>query len=315
MRQVGLVYGASADVLGLDTGGGSKLMLDAQAPFHEVGRVECAVGDGCHGDWRKTRAGVCQRRSARKLARGKSCSESLIRGDGSVDGAVGDTGRNGHATDCAEKTALESLDVGRIDADQVGDAAGQNVAEDAETGAQHGLRFELPCDGHTRLQNRERRGSENIVEAGLNRCIQRLIHVVRDGCEGSAQPGDLLMWVQRIGVEGIAHAEGPRQLARQLPSVLRVEVKVEEVERLVGGCRESFRRCRCDSVNILWQRCVSNSRDRALAEVVVIEAEDSRIGSEAKLVRAVAPSQVVIDEEARGAPSLNPGIVQSSDGA
>ena len=132
-------------------------MLDAQAPFHEIGRVECTVRDGCHRNRRKTRAGVCQRRSARKLARGKTCSESLIRGLGSVYGAVGDTGWNGHATDRAEKTSKESLDVGRIDADQIGDAARQNVAEDAEAGAQNGLRLELPGDRHTRLQNCERR--------------------------------------------------------------------------------------------------------------------------------------------------------------
>ena len=50
------------------------------------------------------------------------------------------------------------------------------------------------------------------------------------------------------------------------------------------------------------------------AEVIVIQAEDSRIGSKPQFVRAVAPGQVVIDEEPGGAPSLYPGVVEPSDG-
>ena len=33
-----------------------------------------------------------------------------------------------------------------------------------------------------------------------------------------------------------------------------------------------------------------------------------------KLVRAVAPGEIVVDEEARGAPSLHPGVVEAADG-
>ena len=40
LRQIGLVDGASANVLRLDTGCRSELMLNAQAPLHEVRRVK-----------------------------------------------------------------------------------------------------------------------------------------------------------------------------------------------------------------------------------------------------------------------------------
>ena len=86
---------------------------------------------------------------------------------------------------------MERFHVGRIDADQVGDAAGQDVAENSEAGAQNGVRLELPGDGGARLQNRERRGREHIAEAGLDRGVERLIDVVRDGIERAAQARDL----------------------------------------------------------------------------------------------------------------------------
>ena len=66
---------------------------------------------------------------------------------------------------------------------EIGDAAGQNIAENSEAGSQHRFRLELPRNRRSRLQNRQRRGREHIAEMSLNGCVQRLIHVVGNGIE------------------------------------------------------------------------------------------------------------------------------------
>src|SRR5579862_85919 len=121
------------------------------------------------------------------------------------------------------------------------------------------------------------------------------------------------MRVQRIRVERIAQSKSPSQILRYLPCVLGIEVEIQKVEGLIGRGGKRLRRRRGDAVDILRQRRESDRRHRALGEVVVVQPEDSRISSEAKFVRAVAPCQVVVDKEAGRAPSLNPGIIQSSD--
>jgi hypothetical protein len=67
------------------------------------------------------------------------------------------------------------------------------------------------------------------------------------------------------------------------------------------------------SINELRQRGVGHRRDRTLAEVIIIQAKDAGIGSKAEFVCAVGPSEIVVDKETGGAPSLDPGVVQSSD--
>ncbi len=69
---------------------------------------------------------------------------------------------------------------------------------------------------------------------------------------------------------------------------------------------------RRNSVDELRQAGVSDQRNRALAEIIIVQTEDPGVGSEAEFVRAYRPSQVVVDEEARGAPALHPRIVQPS---
>ena len=63
-----------------------------------------------------------------------------------------------------------------------------------------------------------------------------------------------------------------------------------------------------------WQGGVGHGGDRAFAEVIVIQAENSSVRAEPKLVRAVAPGQVVINEEPRCTPSLDPRVVEPSEG-
>jgi hypothetical protein len=67
----------------------------------------------------------------------------------------------------------------------------------------------------------------------LNNGVQRLIGIMRDGIESAAKAGDLIVRIQRIGVEGIAQAERLGQFASHLPGVLRVDIEIEKVEGLV----------------------------------------------------------------------------------
>src|SRR5271163_4971340 len=101
-------------------------MLDSQAPLHEVRRVEFAIWNG--GD---------RNRWKRRLALGKSRSKSLIRGNDCADCAVGRSRRYGCAAHAAEHSSLKCLVVGRIRADQIGHRAWQDIAENAEAGAEH----------------------------------------------------------------------------------------------------------------------------------------------------------------------------------
>ena len=101
---------------------------------------------------------------------------------------------------------------------------------------------------------------------------------------------------------------------RDLPGVLRVEIEIQEVERLVGASGESFGRGGGDAIDELRQSGVGDRGNGAFAEVEIIQAKDSRVGAEAEFVRAVAPGEIVVDEEARGAPALDPGVVEPADG-
>ena len=119
----------------------------------------------------------------RKLALWKARAKSAVGCDGCVHRAIGNARCDLGATDRAKKPTLERFHVGRIHANHVGNAAGQNVTENSEAGAQDGFGIELPCDCGARLKNRKRRRRKYIAEAGLNRGVERLIHVVRDGIE------------------------------------------------------------------------------------------------------------------------------------
>ena len=129
--------------------------------------------------------------------------------------------------------------------------------------------------------------------------VQRLIHIMRDGIERAAQTSDMLMRIQRIGIQCISYPEGPGQLLGHLPGVLCVEIEIEEVEGFVRRGRESLGRRGCDSINILRQGSVGNGRDRSLPEVIVVQAKYARVGSKPKFVRAMTPSEVVVDKIGR----------------
>src|ERR1700686_5252865 len=196
-------------------------MFDSQAPLHEVRRVEFAIRYGCDRNWWK-----------RRLALGESRSKSLIRGNDCGDCTVGCSGRYACTPDAAKHSSLKRLVVGRILADQTRHCARQDIAENSEASAEHRFRLELPRNRRSRLQNSHRRGREQIAEMSLNNGVQRLI-VMGNGTEGAAKTADLIMRIQGIGVEGVAHTERPSQSASHLPAVLRVDIEIEKVEGLV----------------------------------------------------------------------------------
>ena len=156
---------------------------------------------------------------------------------------------------------------------------------------------------------------EKIARMRLNQCIERLIGIVRKAVEGARQLRQCHMRIQRVGIVGGTHAESPGQFARELPGILRIQIDVEEVERLRIRNGKRSRRGRRDSVDELRQIGIGNRRRCPLAEVIVVEPENAGIRAEPKVMRARSPCEVVVDEKARGASALNPCVVLSAERA
>src|SRR3984893_14772023 len=177
-------------------------MFYPEAPLHEVRRVEFAIWDRCDRNRRKTTCGTCL--WTRELALGKSRSKSLIRGNGCVHRAVRRSGSDCSAAHAAKHSSLKRLIVGRIRADQVGNSAWQDVAENPEASSKNRLRLKLPRNRCSRLQDGQRRRREQIAEMSLDGSVQRLTDIMGDGTERAAQTSDLLIGLQWSGVEGVA---------------------------------------------------------------------------------------------------------------
>src|ERR1700686_2684384 len=210
LSQIGLVHSARSHISRQQTRRGSELMFNSQAPLHEVRSMQSASGHRCDCDGWQARCGICLRGCARKLSLRESRAKSLICGDSCIHCTVRHSRSDGSPAHCTQQTSLEGFVVRRISANQVGHAARQNIAEDPETGSQHRFWLELPCDRCSRLPNGQRRGRKQIAEMSLDGGIQRLIHIMRDRAERTAQTRDLVVWIERIRVEGVAHAEYPR---------------------------------------------------------------------------------------------------------
>src|SRR6266446_1933909 len=140
-----------------------------------------------------------------------------------IDRTVGHSRRNACAPHGSKKSALETLDVGRIDANHINNAAGQDVTEKSEPSAKDEARFKLPCDSCSGLQDREGRRRKHVTETGLDGSVQGLIHSMGDGIERAPQTGNVLMWIQRIGIQCVSYAAAPSHLPVHPPSVLRIE--------------------------------------------------------------------------------------------
>src|SRR5271168_1386870 len=150
-----------------------------------------------------------------------------------------------------------------------------------------------------------------MAEMSLNGHVQRLIDIVRDGTERAAKAGDLLMRIERVGVQCVTHAEGPCQFACDFPGILHVEIEIEEVEWLVCCQRKSLARSGCHSINELRQGRIRDGGHRTFAKIVVVQAQDPGVRAKPEFVSAVTPCEVVVNEKSGGSPALNPGVVES----
>ena len=244
----------------------------------------------------------------------ETSTERLIRRNSRIDCTVRHSRRDCRATHGSQQTTLKCLHVRRIHSHQVSNASRQDVAEQAEAGSKNGIRFDLPRDAGSGLQNRQWGGCEDIPQTSLNHVAERLIDIVRDGIERAVETGNLVMRIQRVGIVGIAQAERPSHRFRDPPRILGIEIEIEKVERLVRRCGECLRGRRRHAVDELRQRRVGDGWDCTFAEVEIIQAKDSGVGAEPQLMSAMAPCQIVVDEETGSAPSLQPSIVESSNG-
>jgi hypothetical protein len=133
LRLVGLVDRARAYVLSAQIKSVANLVLDSQAPLHEVRRMELAVRNRGDGNGREAGVRTGQCRGAGELAFRQPRIEELIRRHGCIDSAAGNSWRDRDSSHRAEQPALKGLRVGRIRADKIDHAARQDVAEQAET--------------------------------------------------------------------------------------------------------------------------------------------------------------------------------------
>ena len=74
----------------------------------------------------------------------------------------------------AKLSSLKRFVVRRINSDEIGNTAGQDVAENSEAGAENGFRFELPRNRHPRIKliSGRDRGSDGLLAASAARLRQ-----------------------------------------------------------------------------------------------------------------------------------------------
>ena len=132
-------------------------------------------------------------RSAGKLAIRETCQERLVCGGGCIDGAVWDAGRDGEPSGLSLQATLKGIHVRWIRRHQVRYAAGQDVTEHSEARADHALGFELPGERGAGLPLDCGSCWKQVVEPGVNDCVERLVGIVGGAFEGAVQPRDQ-MW-------------------------------------------------------------------------------------------------------------------------
>src|ERR1700692_2281600 len=133
---------------------------------------------------------------------------------------------------------------------------------------------------------------------------------MRDGIERTAKTGDLILW---MGVERVAHTKCPGKRPSHFPGVLGIEIEIEEAEWFVSRQWKSLGCGGRHAIDELRQRRVHHARNCALSEIIVIQTKDSGVRAKPQFVSAPAPSEIVIDEEARGSPALYPSVVEPSN--
>src|SRR5271155_4675789 len=132
---------------------------------------------------------------------------------------------------------------------------------------------------------------------------------MRDGSKRTSQARNLVVRIERVGIKSIAQAKSPGQVLGDFPGVLRVQIEIQKIERLIRRLRKCLGGRGRYAINVLRQSRINDRRHAALAEIVIVQPQNSRVGAEAQLVRPMAPGQIVVDEKARSPPTLNPGVV------
>ena len=94
--------------------------------------MQLAIRNGGDGNRRKAGIAIRQGRGAGELALREALDELPIRRRRGIDGAVRHARRNGRSAHRAQQSALKGLRVRRIGSHQIGHAARQDVAEQAE---------------------------------------------------------------------------------------------------------------------------------------------------------------------------------------
>src|ERR1035438_4591481 len=109
----------------------------------------------------------------------ESGQERLVCGGGGINGAVGNAGRDGESAGLSLQATLKRIHIRWIRCHQVRYAAGQDVAEYSEAGAEHALGRELPGERGARLPLYFGSRGEKLAEPGVNDHVQRLIGIMR----------------------------------------------------------------------------------------------------------------------------------------
>jgi hypothetical protein len=94
---------------------------------------------------------------------------------------------------------------------------------------------------------------------------------------------------------------------------LRIEIQIQEVERLILRDRKCLQGGGSDAVHELRQGRVRHQRNVSFAEVIIIQAKDAIIRTKPQFMSAMRPGEIVIDEKTSGASSLHPGVVLPAD--
>ena len=199
---------------------------------------------------------------------------SSIRRHRSVDRTARNSRSNRRSSHGSQKSSLKRFHIGWIEAHHIGNASGQNIAEEPKAGAKQGIGLKLPRDRRSRLENSQRRRRKYRTETSLYDCVQRLIRIMRNGVEGTMKSSNLSVRIQRVGIERVSKPKGPSQILGQFPRILRVKIQIEEIEWFVRRTRERLCRRRRHAINELRQGGVGHRGNSTLAKVVIIQPED-----------------------------------------
>ncbi len=312
---IGEMVAMRADILRAKRHSGGQLAFDAGAPLQVIGNGEPTRRE--RGDRNRWQAGARtrERRGARQRTASETGEERLIRGGGGIDRAVRYAGRDRQPARRSQEAPLKRVHKRWVRGERVDETAGrQQIAKDAESGAQQRARPHLPRDAGARLPDRAGPRVEHVRLIRRHDGADRLIDIVRDPIERRIHTGQRGRRARRIRDPGCPQTDRPRGAVRQFDRVLSEHIDVADPERRDRGGREGARRRRGYAVDELRQRCVGHERRRARAEVIVVEPEPSNTLAQSPLVPSRGPRHIVVHMEPGDFAALRPEVVEPAQG-